>query len=192
MTRKCKHGLSYIPEYRCWQTMRLRCHEPSNPAYKDYGARGITVCDRWRDSPENFLADMGPKPSPAHELDRRDNDKGYSPDNCRWVTRSVNDRNRRSNRMIEYMGETHALAHWCERFGISGDTAWRRLAAGWTPDETFTIPVRAKAPNGQALPAARNSCVDCSAPTGGIRCRICENRARPARAHEREITGVAA
>jgi hypothetical protein len=195
MPGKPKHGLSYTPEYRCWQTMRLRCYEPTNAAYKDYGARGITVCDRWLESPANFLADMGQKPSPAHELDRRDNDQGYSAENCRWVTRSLNDRNRRSNRMIEYLGETQALAHWCERFGIACDTAKKRLDAGWTPEETFTIPTRAKAPNGQAKPTAAYSCIECAAPTHGTRCRGCENRARPGRAnfaHEQMILGRAA
>lgn len=181
MPGKPTHGLSYTAEYRCWQTMRLRCHEPANPAYKDYGARGITVCDRWCDSPATFLADMGLKPSPEHELDRRDNDKGYSPENCRWVTRSVNDRNRRSNRMVEYLGETHALAHWCERFNIARDTAGKRLDAGWTPEEAFTTPTRAKAPNGQAKPTTPNSCIACGAATRGTRCRPCENRARPGR-----------
>lgn len=66
MTGKAKHGLSYTPEYRVWQTMRLRCTEPSNPAWKDYGGRGITICRQWLDSPEQFLADLGPKPSAAH------------------------------------------------------------------------------------------------------------------------------
>ena len=195
MAGNLSHGMSYIPEYRCWQTMRLRCKEPTNAAYKDYGARGITVCDRWLESPANFLADMGEKPSPAHELDRRDNDKGYSPENCRWVTRSVNDRNRRSNRMIDYLGETQALAHWCERFGIARDTAKKRLDAGWTVEETFTIPTRAKAPNGQAKQAEKQPCIECGTATLGIRCRPCENRARPGRANralEHQIAGVAA
>lgn len=195
MAGKPTHGLSRTPEYRCWQTMRLRCTEPSNPAYKDYGARGITVCSRWLESPANFLADMGKKPSPQRELDRRDNEQGYTPDNCRWVTRSVNDRNRRSNRMIDYLGESQALAHWCERFKIAPDTAKKRLDAGWTPEETFTIPTRAKAPNGQAKQALRRPCCECGASTSSTRCRPCENRARPGRAnfaHERQITGRAA
>lgn len=194
MSGKPIHGLSRLPEYRAWQTMRLRCIEPSNPAYPNYGGRGITVCDRWLHSPETFMEDMGPKPSPQHELDRRDNGAGYSPENCRWVTRSVNDRNRRSNRLVTYLGETHALAHWCEQFGIRQDTAKHRLDAGWTVEEAFTIPTRAKAPNGQAKPA-KHGCVTCGTPTTGTRCRPCENKARPARAnftHEREMGLVAA
>jgi len=193
MAGKPIHGLSRTPEYRCWQTMRLRCNEPSNPAYKDYGARGITVCARWLESPLNFVADMGLKPTPSHELDRRNNSQGYSPENCRWVTRSVNDRNRRSNRMIDYLGDTHALAHWCERFGIARDTAKKRLDAGWTVEETFTIPTRAKAANGQAKQGIKQPCRKCGEPTSGVYCRPCENRARPARAkvsYESQIVGV--
>lgn len=195
MSGKPTHGLSYTPEYRCWQTMRLRCYEPANAAFKDYGARGITVCDRWRESPTNFLADMGPRPSPKHELDRRDNDQGYSPENCRWVTRKVNDRNRRSNRMIEFQGETRAMAHWCEKFGIANDTAKHRLDNGWTAEKTFTTPTRGKAAKGHAKGPAPNACVECGSATKGVRCRPCENRARPARAnfmHEQLIAGRAA
>jgi hypothetical protein len=194
MSVKPIHGLSQVPEYRAWQTMRLRCTEPANPAYANYEGRGIAVCDRWLNSPAAFIDDMGAKPTPQHELDRRDNSAGYSPENCRWVTRSVNDRNRRSNRMVTYSGETHALAHWCEQFGIRPDTAKKRLDAGWTPEEAFTIPARTKALNGQAKPL-KHECVTCGALTTGTRCRPCENKARPARAnfaHEREIVMVAA
>lgn len=84
-----KHGLSYTPEYRAWQTMRLRCTNPANAAFPGYGGRGIRVCERWLQSVEAFIADMGPKPSPKHELDRIDNDGHYEPGNCRWVLRKV-------------------------------------------------------------------------------------------------------
>ena len=70
------HGLSYTPEYRAWQQMIRRCHNPEHPAYANYGGRGIFVCDEWREDVTTFVADMGERPSPAHELDRIDNDKG--------------------------------------------------------------------------------------------------------------------
>jgi hypothetical protein len=106
MAGKPIHGLSYTPEYRAWQTMRLRCTVPDNPAYADYGGRGIKVCDRWMTSVEAFVSDMGPKPTPDHELDRYpDNNGDYEPGNCRWATRSENDRKRRSNRIIAFAGE---------------------------------------------------------------------------------------
>jgi hypothetical protein len=163
--RARKHGLSYTPEYRAWQTMRLRCLEPTNPAYASYGGRGITVCAAWRDSPEAFGRDMGPKPSPAHELDREDNDGGYwcgrclecvalhRPANCRWVTRKVNDRNRRSSRVIEFRGARRVLAEWCEILGLRADTIGERLDAGWSIERALTTPIRAKAPNGSVAAA---------------------------------------
>lgn len=143
-----KHGLSYTAEYRAWQTMRLRCLEPNNPAYASYGGRGITVCDRWKDSPAAFIEDMGLKPSPKHELDRIDNDRGYEPGNCRWVTRAANDRNRRSNRYLTFRGQRLALAEWCERLNLPRDTVRKRIEAGWSIERALTTPVRSKLPNG--------------------------------------------
>ncbi len=147
--RKKRHGLSRTPEYRAWQTMRLRCIEPKHAAYPSYGGRGITVCDSWVDDPAAFLADMGPKPSEAHELDRRDNDKGYTPENCRWVLRSVNDRNRRSNRWLEAFGERRTLIEWSELKGISSDAINKRLEAGWSLEQALTTGVRPKRKNGE-------------------------------------------
>lgn len=183
MTGKAIHGLSYTPEYRAWQTMRLRCTEPTNPAYKDYGGRGISVCARWLDSPAAFLEDMGAKPTPEHELDRYpDNNGNYEPGNCRWATRKENDRNRRSNRLIEFGDETMALAAWAERVGMGRDTLRKRLEAGWTVEEALTIPSREKAGNGEAKTYTR-PCIDCGKPTTGVlRCRSCENRSRAVRA----------
>lgn len=158
-----KHGLSYTPEYRAWQTMRLRCTVESNPAYADYGARGIRVCARWLGSVEAFVGDMGSKPSPKHEIDRVDNNAGYdcgkcddcaargvTKTNCRWATRKANDRNRRSNRFLEHRGERLTIAEWCERLGIPRDTVSKRLEGGWSIAEALETPVRPKAPNGSA------------------------------------------
>jgi hypothetical protein len=88
------HGMSSTPEYFAWAAMLSRCHNPANPRYDDYGGRGITVCDRWRADFAAFLADVGRRPSPAHSLDRIDNDRGYEPGNCRWATAYVQARNR--------------------------------------------------------------------------------------------------
>lgn len=89
------HRRSKTSEYRCLQQLVRRCTLPHVPSYADYGGRGITVCDRWRESFENFFADMGAKPSPRHSLDRIDNSRGYEPGNCRWATSSTQQRNRR-------------------------------------------------------------------------------------------------
>lgn len=177
MSGKPKHGLSRTPEYRAWQTMRLRCLDPSNPAYPRYGGRGITVCDRWRDSVEAFYEDMGQKPAPEYELDRIENDGHYEPGNCRWVPRSINSRNRRSNVWIGLGGESRTLAEWCELLGMPRDTVRKRLAAGWPPEEAFSVPVRRKAQKGDS--SDQGNCADCGkAGVYGKRCKSCENRAR--------------
>ncbi len=178
MSGKPLHGLSRTPEYRAWQTMRLRCTVPTNPAYARYGGRGIRVCERWLHSVEAFLEDMGPKPSPAHELDRRDNDGHYEPGNCRWVLRKVNDRNRRSNRLLEFGGEALPIAEWCERLGLRRDTVWKRLATGWPAEDALTIRTRIKAPNGAGTTDRRRPCAECGTIVWRTRCRSCENRRR--------------
>lgn len=155
------HGLSHHPIYRVWQSLRARCFYESCEAYPDYGGRGITVCAGWKDDPAAFIADLGPKPSDAHEIDREDNDGHYScghcaecvangwKANCRWATRSQNDRNRRSNRYVEFRGERRLLIELCEQFGVPKDTVCKRLESGWDIERALTTPARAKLPNGE-------------------------------------------
>lgn len=138
-----RHGLSYTVEYRTWQTMRDRCTNPKSQAWENYGGRGITICDRWLNDPQAFIDDMGPRPG-GHEIDRIDNDAGYSKENCRWTTRSVNDRNRRSSKWIAYRGERRTLAEWCELLGLDRSPIAARFALGWAPERAFETPIRPK------------------------------------------------
>ena len=92
---KVVHGLTGTAEYQAWKNMRKRCYNQENPRYPDYGGRGIKICDRWLNDPAAFLEDMGERPSPDHSIDRRDNDGDYEPSNCRWATRSEQQRNKR-------------------------------------------------------------------------------------------------
>jgi hypothetical protein len=137
-----KHGLSRTPEYRAWQQMRLRCTDPKHAAWPRYGGRGITVCPEWLESVERFVADMGPRPSPKHELDREKNDLGYSPSNCRWVLRVANCRNRRSNTFIEIRGDRRTLAEWLEITGLSKTGYRLRIKRGLSPADAITLPSR--------------------------------------------------
>jgi hypothetical protein len=127
------------PEYAIWKGMRSRCHCPGDTNYRYYGARGIRVCARW-DSFADFLADMGPRPTPLHSIDRIDSNGDYEPDNCRWALRRDQLRNRRSNVLIELNGETKCITDWCVHFGISITTVYTRLSRGWSLEDALNTP----------------------------------------------------
>ena len=101
------HRRTGTAEYRTWKNMKSRCYNKSIKSYEYYGARGIAVCDRWLNSFENFLSDMGLRPSPSHSIDRKDNSLGYSPDNCTWATKAEQAANRRTFRRRSHCGNGH-------------------------------------------------------------------------------------
>lgn len=133
-------GKNPSKEYYSWQAMKFRCTNPLAARYKDYGARGITVCDRWLNSFENFFEDMGNRPSKNHTLERVDNNKGYSKENCRWATPKEQSNNRRSCKLIEYKGVEKTLKQWAEEFGLNYGNIHKRIyKSGWSIEDAFTL-----------------------------------------------------
>ena len=132
-----KHGYCNSPTWRSWQHMKARCAARTGRVWRAYGARGITVCDRWHDFAA-FLADMGERPSLKHSIDRIDNDGNYEPGNCRWATTREQSRNRRSNRLIEIDGETLTITDLAHRYGINQYTLAYRLNKGMSVAEALS------------------------------------------------------
>jgi hypothetical protein len=124
------HGGTGTPEYRIWHGMKARCLYPGNGNYERYGGRGIKVCDRWKDSFPAFLADMGPRPSDEHSIDREDNDGNYEPGNCRWATIEVQANNRSNNIRLEIDGRAMTVAECAEETGLSKELIYIRLKRG--------------------------------------------------------------
>ncbi len=121
------HGLSKTSEHSIWHTMRKRCNDASHPSFKNHGAKGIKVCERWQKSFENFYADMGRRPSKKHSLDRINNDGDYTPENCRWATASMQGRNTSRNKMVEIDGVSFCVADWCDLMGIDRHKPYNML-----------------------------------------------------------------
>lgn len=135
------HGATHTTEYSIWRDMKDRCYRSAKKSFNCYGGRGISVCKAWRDSFEAFLADMGPRPSMAHSLDRINNDGNYEPGNCRWATKRVQTRNTRRNRYLEANGERRLMVEWAEITGIKQNTILCRLRKGWTEAAAVSTPV---------------------------------------------------
>ena len=133
--------------YIRWMNMKARCHQPSNKDYKRYGARGVTVCDRWRHGENGisgfilFVEDMGEPPFDGASLDRIDRTKGYSPDNVRWATLEEQTFNKEKITWLEVDGVRKPLTQWARELGIGPKTIHYRLRAGLTHKEALTIPV---------------------------------------------------
>lgn len=140
--RLLTHGKTGTKEYRAWAGMKRRCYCISSSSYPDYGGRGITVCDRWRTSFDDFLADVGIAPSHKHSLDRTDNSKGYEPGNCQWRTFTDQMNNRRGNILVTYEGRTLTLTAWSRELGIKRGTLASRIRSGWTIHRSFTTPTQ--------------------------------------------------
>lgn len=177
-TAGIRHGLARSAEYRIYQGLHQRCENTNSAAWNDYGGRGITVCARWSGELgfENFIADMGRRPSPQYSIERTRNHEGYNPDNCVWATRIVQGRNRRNNHQLTHAGETLCVSEWVERTGLSFSTICKRLRLGWTAAQALTEPPQP--------PVVEKSCAHCTKDfrprrrTSLFCCGRCRNLAR--------------
>lgn len=145
-----KHGNSTrsvtTTEYSIWKGMKNRCLRPSHNAFKHYGARGIKVCDRWLNSFENFLEDVGKRPSKNHSLDRYPNKNGnYEPTNVRWATQDEQSSNMRSNVYLTFNGNRQTLRGWSNATRIHRNTIPNRFYEGWTAKDVVTAKIGTKA-----------------------------------------------
>jgi len=130
-------------EYRAWRAMKERCHRRTAVNFRNYGGRGIRVCERWETSFSTFLSDLGPKPSPRHSLDRfPDNDGNYEPGNVRWATWKEQCRNKRTNTTVECRGARRLICEWAEISGVPEESISARLRKGWAVADAIFRPLR--------------------------------------------------
>ena len=147
IAKNTKHGKSSSKLYSVWADMKDRCENKNNPAFENYGGRGVAVCDEWREFKpflEWALANGYEESAERGKctLDREDNDGNYEPSNCRWITMKAQGNNRRNNHMVTYNGETNTLAQWAELLGMSASTLYTRVSRGWDLNDAFTRPVK--------------------------------------------------
>lgn len=146
--RWTKHGQAKTGRatrlYRTWSHMRLRCNSPKNQDYRYYGARGIRVCDEWNEYAAFEAWALANGYRKDLTIERIDNDGDYTPDNCAWVPRSVQARNRRNNRRLDHDGRSLTIAEWAEVLGISAANIRNRLHMGWDVHRALTTPVQKK------------------------------------------------
>ena len=141
---KITHGKRHTRLYSIWTDMKTRCNNPKRDKYARYGARGITVCEEWLNNFQAFY-DWAMANGYADNLtiDRKDNDKGYSPENCRWITMKEQASNKSTNHLITHDGQTCTIAEWARKTGISREVLKDRICRyGWDSDRALTTPVR--------------------------------------------------
>lgn len=138
-----KHGLHSTPEYVIWNGLRARCNNPYNKDWPNYGGRGIEVCRRWDTSVENFISDMGFRPSSGHSIDRIDVNGDYEPSNCRWATILEQNNNRRNTRKLTAFGITKSIKDWANEFNINVATIRGRIDKfNWSNELAISTPSR--------------------------------------------------
>lgn len=124
--------------------LKARCKNPTNKSFANYGGRGISVCQRWKDSFANFFSDMGNKPSPRHTIERKDNDGNYEPSNCEWALPVRQANNRRCNTVLEFQGRKQTVTEWARELGMRDTTLFMRLyKSKWSVEKALTTPAPA-------------------------------------------------
>lgn len=139
---KVTHGLGKPPLYSHWVNMKTRCFNKNNPKYKDYGARGITICEEWLDFKVFYEWAMSHGYAEGLSIERIDVDGNYCPDNCKWITMSEQAKNKRTNVYLTYNGITDTVAGWTKRIGCGRETLRERLKRGWSVEKTLTVTFR--------------------------------------------------
>lgn len=137
--RERTHGMTGTPVYRAWQDAKKRCYNRKNKSWKDYGGRGIKVADEWLTSFEKFYKDMGEKPTARHTLERLNVNGNYSPENCVWAIRLVQNNNRRSNKFLTWEGVTLTLAGWARALKVKRSTFYWRVIRSQRNAEKFPM-----------------------------------------------------
>lgn len=139
-----KTGLSkhpdYVLTYNSWKSMIARCLHPTSTRYKEYGAVGVSVCDKWKEF-GGFVEDMGKRPGNRYSIDRIDNSLGYFKENCRWATHLEQTRNRSNSITLTHNGITQSVFDWSKQIGIRPNIVYSRLKRGWNAEMIFTTPV---------------------------------------------------
>lgn len=137
-----KHGMRNSRIYNIWRSMRQRCNNPNCKNFHNYGGKGITVCDEWKNSFEAFCEwAMKSGYEEGLTIDRIETDGNYEPGNCRWTSQKVQQNNRSNNRKICVNGTCHTLGEWSEITGLKISTIWARLQSGWSDEDAITKPV---------------------------------------------------
>lgn len=141
-----KHGFSTknnrAPEYICWIDIKRRCQNPNFKHYKYYGGRGITICENWRNDFAVFLADVGPRPTSKHTIERIENNGNYEPSNVRWATRGEQAANRCSTHFVVVDGKSITVRDACHKLGLDTKLVSGRIYRGWSPEKALTYPVK--------------------------------------------------
>lgn len=136
------HGMSNTSTYNTWFHMINRCYNPADSTFANYGGRGITVCQKWRNDFMAFYKDVGERPSKKHSIDRIDTNGDYNPTNVRWATQKEQCNNKRNNINITINGQMHTAIQWASLVGIEPNTLYARLRRGWPPEKAILAPIR--------------------------------------------------